>query len=188
MKSSTGVNYVSEVVTVPGLFKEQASSVSAWVGIDGDEDYDEVILYTGFNVYAGGRFDTWYEWCPADAQNYDDDFDVKLGDQILMTVQAFNDKTSGYATLENLAKGQSTFQKFQVQLTLCLKDADVILDNFANEAVVYFGKIEFTNTICRGDYGMQNPEDANIYNMEYDNEVETDCRTYADGVVRTRLK
>lgn len=89
---------------------------------------------------------------------------------------------SGTSTLENLTTGQKITTPFEdKQDSLCLSDAEWIIE-FGGGATEFadFGTWDITNTAASGDGGQATAQGGNIYNVEINNHVYTDCSAQGD--------
>ncbi|EFQ27406.1 peptidase A4 family protein [Colletotrichum graminicola] len=162
-----GYNHVTGTITVPEVSGNSGDAASAWVGIDGDT-CETAILQTGISLYADGTFDAWYEWIPDNAYSFDN-FDVSVGDQIQMTVDASSTK-KGVATLHNLTTGKKVTHTFtSTPSTLCETNAEWIVEAFQEGGkqvtLADFGTIEFTGATASGSGGSITPSGAEIFDI-----------------------
>ncbi|CAF3488946.1 unnamed protein product [Fusarium graminearum] len=166
----SGYNKVQGTITVPEVSGSNGAAASAWVGIDGDT-CQTAILQTGVSFYADGSFDAWYEWIPDYAYSFSN-FDVSVGDQIRMTVDA-SSKTKGVATLENLSTNQKVTHSFtNTPSTLCETNAEWIVEAFQEGGsqvdLADFGSVTFTNAVASGSRGTTGPSGAQLIDISLD--------------------
>ncbi|KAI3579534.1 peptidase A4 family-domain-containing protein [Fusarium oxysporum f. sp. albedinis] len=166
----SGYNKVQGTITVPEVSGADGAAASAWVGIDGDT-CQTAILQTGISFYADGSFDAWYEWIPDYAYSFSN-FDVSVGDQIRMTVDA-SSKTKGVATLENLTTNRKVTHSFtNTPSTLCETNAEWIVEAFQEGGsqvdLANFGTVTFTNAVVSGTKGTSGPSGAQIIDISPD--------------------
>ncbi|KAK1962867.1 peptidase A4 family protein [Colletotrichum sublineola] len=170
VKIGNGYNHVTGTITVPDVNGVQGAAASAWVGIDGDT-CQSAILQTGVSFYSDGTFDAWYEWIPDYAYSFNN-FDVSVGDQIKMTVDA-SSKKKGVATLENLTTGQKVTHSFtSTPSTLCETNAEWIVEAFqeggSQVTLADFGTVKFTGATASGSGGSTTPAGADIIDISPD--------------------
>ncbi|KAJ6437286.1 peptidase A4 family protein [Purpureocillium lavendulum] len=180
-----GFTKVVGTITVPQASGGDKAAASAWVGIDGDT-CGTAILQTGIDFYGDGSFDAWYEWIPDGSYGFGD-FDMAVGDQIRMTVEA-SSTTSGVATVENLSNGQRVSHSFRnPPSTLCETNAEWIVEDFEVDGGLVpfanFGTVTFTDARAEGSDGTVTPAGAEIFDIVADNNVITDCRTNGNDLV-----
>lgn len=184
VKHSSGVVRVQGTITVPKVGTDGGKSGAAWVGIDGDSDCEQALLQTGIDFFSDGTFDAWWEWIPDDVQFFDN-FNIAVGDQIYMEVDA-SSLSTGVAILENLTNGDKVthnFKKGQTPSDLCETDAEWIIEDY-EASFADFGSITFTNNSATGADGDFTPAGASIYNLqpEGSSHIYTDCRVDGDDV------
>lgn len=163
----TGFTRVEGVITVPKVSGSSQSAASAWVGIDGYNT--QSILQTGVSFYADGTFDHWYEWLPDYAYTYPGTFDIKVGDQIKLAVEATT-KSTGVSSLENLRTGQKVSHTFKhVLASLQEKNAEWIVEDFESGGseipLAQFGEVIFTNATATGSDGTVTPAGGHVINL-----------------------
>ncbi|GKT43510.1 aspergillopepsin-2 [Colletotrichum spaethianum] len=167
VKIGSGYNHVTGTITVPEVSGVEGAAASAWVGIDGDT-CQTAILQTGISFYSDGTFDAWYEWIPDYAYNFNN-FDVSVGDQIRMTVDA-SSKTKGVATLENLTTGKKVTHTFtSTPSSLCETNAEWIVEAFqeggSQVTLADFGTVTFTGAAASGSGGSITPAGSTIIDI-----------------------
>ncbi|PIL36490.1 hypothetical protein GSI_00179 [Ganoderma sinense ZZ0214-1] len=131
---------------------------TAWVGIDGDT-CQTAILQTGVDFNVNGdsvSYVAWYEWYPAYQFDFMD-ISIKAGDIVEVTVTATS-TTSGTAMITNKSTGQTVLHTFSGQPSLCLYDAEWIVEDFTQVGVglapfANFGKVTFTGTTATTNSG-----------------------------------
>lgn len=124
----------------------------AWVGLDGISNFcSGGLMQAGVNwcVENGATsYSAWYEWWPAEAQQYYDDISVTAGDSITVTITATS-TTGGTATLVNNSNGESVVYTWSGESpALCEVTAEWIVEDFSvNSGLVAFadyGSVTFT--------------------------------------------
>ncbi|KAI9744321.1 MAG: hypothetical protein M1818_002473 [Claussenomyces sp. TS43310] len=186
VQNGNGWTTVQGTITVPQTSGSDGSAASAWVGIDGDS-CQSAILQTGVSFYADGTFDAWYEWIPDGSYSFDN-FDLSVGDQIAMSVDA-SSTTSGTATLENLTSGQKVTHSFSnPPSTLCETNAEWIVEDFEENGslvpLANFGTVTFTDASATGSDGTVTPSGASILDIQDDSgNIDTNCYTSGDDLV-----
>jgi hypothetical protein len=179
----TGFTKVQGTITVPSVSGDSDSAASAWVGIDGDT-CSTAILQTGISFYGDGSFDAWYEWIPDYSHSFSS-FDISVGDQIYMEVDA-SSKKAGVATLENLSTGQKVTHSFSSGSTpssLCETNAEWIVEDFESGGSLVpfadFGTVTFTDASATGSAGTVTPRGGTIIDIQDSDsgDILTDCST-----------
>ncbi|EED19719.1 aspergillopepsin-2 precursor, putative [Talaromyces stipitatus ATCC 10500] len=156
---TTDVTGITGTFTVPtpsapaGSDPDTSYCGCAWVGLDGISNFCPKggLMQAGVNwcVENGvSSFVAWYEWWPAEAQQYWDDIDVSAGDSITVTIAATS-KTGGTANLVNNSSGQrATFTWTDESPALCEVSAEWIVEDYSvgNELVAFadYGSVTFT--------------------------------------------
>ncbi|KAK9773442.1 hypothetical protein AB5N19_02528 [Seiridium cardinale] len=178
----TGFTKVQGTITVPSVSGDSDSAASAWVGIDGDT-CSTAILQTGISFYGDGSFDAWYEWIPDYSHSFSG-FDISVGDQIYMEVDA-SSKKAGVATLENLTTGKKvthTFTSSSTESSLCETNAEWIVEDFESGGSLVpfadFGSVTFTDASATGSDGTVTPNGGTIIDIKDSSsgDVLTDCK------------
>lgn len=178
VQSGQGFTHVEGTITVPQVSGGDGAAASAWVGIDGDA-CQQALLQTGVSFYADGSFDAWYEWIPDPSSDFDG-FELSVGDQIKMTIDATG-TTTGVATLENLTTGKQVTHTYDSSpSSLCQNSAEFIVEAFmegGTEVVLAnFGEVTFTGASATDSSGTINADGATIIDMrDQQNNVLTDC-------------
>ncbi|KAE9396567.1 hypothetical protein BT96DRAFT_958149 [Gymnopus androsaceus JB14] len=173
---------VTGTFTVPTPKSTGGSSeqcASAWVGIDGDT-CETAILQTGVDFCVEGTevsFDGWYEFFPADS----DDFDISFsaGDSVTLTATV-SSTTSGTLKIVNNSKGTSVSKAVTSTAKLCETNAEWIVEDFeecdGNDCSLVpfadFGTVEFTGAEATTSSGTVTAAGATIIDIEQ-NEVLT---------------
>lgn len=159
--------------------KETASQLTRTSGYS----CQSAILQTGVVAWGDGNVEAWYEWYPLPPVYYGEQFPVKAGDEIRMSVNATS-TNSGTSTLENLTTGDKVTTPYSnMRDQLCLSDAEWIIEfgggatSFAN-----FGEWDITNTAASGDSGQATADGGSITNVVINNHQYTDCHADAKGV------
>ncbi|KAK1569870.1 peptidase A4 family protein [Colletotrichum navitas] len=183
VKIGNGYNHVTGTITVPEVSGNNDDAASAWVGIDGDT-CQTAILQTGVSFYGDGTFDAWYEWIPDYAYSFSN-FDVSVGDQIQMTVDA-SSKKKGVATLQNLTTGKKVTHTFtSTPSTLCETNAEWIVEAFqeggSQVTLADFGTIKFTGAAASGSGGSTTPAGSDIIDISPDGGRTVLARSSASG-------
>ncbi|KID91949.1 Concanavalin A-like lectin/glucanase [Metarhizium guizhouense ARSEF 977] len=168
VQSGQSFTHVEGVITVPQVSGADGAAASAWVGIDGDA-CQQALLQTGVSFYADGTFDAWYEWIP-DASSDFDDFQLSVGDQIKMVIDATG-VTTGVATLENLTTGQKVRHTYRSSpSSLCQNSAEWIVEAFmeggSQVVLADFGQVTFTGASATDSAGTVDGTGATIVNMQ----------------------
>lgn len=186
VQHGNGFNHVQGTITVPRASGGAGAAASAWVGIDGD-NCQSALLQTGISFYGDGSFEAWFEWIP-DYSHAFQGFDVSVGDQIKMSVDASN-TTSGVAVLENLTTGNKVQHQFDSPpSTLCETDAEWIVEDFKSDGspipFANFDSVTFTDASASGDSGTVTPNGATVIDLRDKNsgEVLSTCSTSGDDV------
>jgi hypothetical protein len=146
---------------------------SAWVGIDGDT-CETAILQTGIDFCVEGgstSFDAWYEFFPADADDFS--LTVDAGDSITLTATV-SSTTSGTLVIKNNSKGTSVSKAVTSSSKLCETNAEWIVEDFeeceGNDCSLVpfanFGTVEFTGAEATTSSGTQTPAAATILDIE----------------------
>jgi Peptidase A4 family len=154
----------TDVTSVTGTFTVPTPSIPsggdsstdycgcAWVGIDGISNFcSGGLMQAGVNwCIENGEtsYQAWYEWYPAEAQQYWDDISVSAGDVITVSVTA-SSTTGGSTTLENTSNGESvTYTWSGESPALCEVTAEWIVEDFSvSDSLVAFadyGSVTFT--------------------------------------------
>lgn len=167
------------VVPTPSAPAGGAASTSycgcAWVGLDGISNFcpNGALMQAGVNwcIENGvSSFVAWYEWWPAEAQQYWDDITVSAGDSITVTVSAAS-TTGGTTTLTNNSNGQSvTFTWTGESPALCEVNAEWIVEDYSvgNNLVAFadYGSVTFTgNSAVVGGVSTSDLSNSYIANM-----------------------
>ncbi len=141
------------------------------------------ILQTGVQAHGDGTVRAWYEWWPEPPVYYDDQFPVKDGDEIRMSVNATS-ANSGTSTLENLTTGRHITTPYSnMRESLCQTDAEWILEyggdsqTFAN-----FGEWDFYDTSATSGQGSVGADGSRITNVQIDGQTLTNCQANSQGV------
>ncbi|KAL9622676.1 MAG: hypothetical protein Q9160_002986 [Pyrenula sp. 1 TL-2023] len=136
----------------------------AWVGIDGGILCPSAMLQVGVHMTAVGSkgkttkqtYRAWYQWYP-DNRKYIDNFDINAGDVLQMSVQA-SKPNIGAVFLKNGRTGRSVNQKLTSKASLCGKNVEYMVDDFAStphhDGLADFGEVVFNS--CLG--GSLHPE------------------------------
>lgn len=147
----------------------------AWVGLDGISNFcpNGGLMQAGVNwcVEDGvPDFVAWYEWWPAESQQYWENIDVTAGDSITVTISATS-TTGGTATLENNSSGQSvSFTWKDESPALCEVNAEWIVEDYTvgDHLVAFadYGSVTFTgNSAIVGGVRTSDLSQSYIANM-----------------------
>lgn len=141
------------------------------------------ILQTGVQALGDGTVSAWYEWYPEPPVYYGDQFPVKGGDKLRMTVNATS-PTSGTSSLENLTTGASVHTPFDnMSESLCLTDAEWIIElGGGAESLANFGTWSFTDASATSGSGSSSAAGSIIYNIASNGQTITDCSASDSGV------
>ncbi|KAJ3494920.1 hypothetical protein NLG97_g3762 [Lecanicillium saksenae] len=183
VQEGRGWKYVSGTTKIPNITgQDEYAGTAAWVGIDG-YSCQSAILQTGVQAHGDGTVRAWYEWWPEAPVYYDEQFPVKDGDVIRMSVNATS-RTSGTSMLENLTTGKKVVTPYRnMREALCLSDAEWILEyggdsqSFAN-----FGEWDFYDTHAVGAQSVT-AAGSTIVNVSINGEELTNCDAGSDGTV-----
>ncbi|OKL63329.1 hypothetical protein UA08_01732 [Talaromyces atroroseus] len=150
--SATGTFTVPTISVPPGGDSSTNYCGCAWVGIDGVTNLcDGALMQAGVDwcIQDGvASYSAWYEWWPAEAQQFWDDVTVSAGDVITVSVTA-SSTTGGSTTLENTSNGQSASYTWSGESPdLCEVTAEWIVEDFTiGDGMVAFadyGSVTFT--------------------------------------------
>ncbi|KAL1864807.1 hypothetical protein Plec18167_009639 [Paecilomyces lecythidis] len=135
--SATGTFVVPDPEVPSGGNSSTAYCGCAWIGIDG---YSADCPNGGL-IQAGATwciqdgstsFNAWYEWYPAQEIITFDNFDVKAGDELKVTVTATSTST-GYTVVENLSQGTDIRHTWDTESpALCEATAEWIVEDFTD--------------------------------------------------------
>jgi hypothetical protein len=167
-----------------------------WVGIDGDT-YGNAILQAGVDVTVNSdgsqSYDSWYEWYPADAQDFStDQFSFSAGDVISISITS-SDSSDGTAVLTNESTGQSVTQQVSApdsSSNLGGQNAEWIVEDFESGGSLVpfadFGTVVFSNCVAGASDGSSSGTDgATIIEIEDTNgNVLTDVSTPSSSEVQ----
>ena len=134
-------------------------------------------------AWGNGDVEAWYEWWPYDPVYYGNQFPVKAGDTIRMSVNATS-YNSGTSTLENLSTGAHVTTPYNnMGYSLCLSDAEWIIE-FGGGATEFadFGTWDITNTAASGDSDEVTADGSSITNVEINGHQYTNCGANANGM------
>ena len=96
------------------------------------------------------RFLGWFEWFPYSANDFDD-ISFGPGDSVTVTVIAYS-TTEGVAFITNDSNGQEVGVQIQAPYTLCLQDAEWIVEDFEENGGLVpfanFGTVTFSNAVA----------------------------------------
>ncbi|KHN95660.1 Concanavalin A-like lectin/glucanase [Metarhizium album ARSEF 1941] len=167
VQSGRNFTHVEGIITVPDLSGASGNAVSMWVGIDGDA-CQRALLQTGLSFQTDGSFDAWYEWIPDYSTDYDG-FQMRVGDQVKMIINATGDST-GVAALENLATGQMVTHHYDSSpSTLCQDSAEWIVEAYMDDGsevvLADFGEVTITGVSATESAGTVNARGATIIDM-----------------------
>lgn len=187
---------VSAQFTVPSPSlpqgSQQASSASAWVGIDGDT-YTNAILQTGvdFNVDTNGQvsYDAWYEWYPDYAHDFTG-ISFQSGDVVSVSVTS-SSNSEGTAVIENLTNGQKVTKTLSApssSATLGGQNAEWIVEDFESGGGLVpfanFGTVKFTQASAGTSSGSSVGTDgADILDIQQNGKVLTSASTPSSSEV-----
>lgn len=141
------------------------------------------ILQTGVQAHGDGTVRAWYEWWPEPPVYYDDQFPVKDGDVIRMSVNATS-ANSGTSTLENLTTGRHITTPYRnMRESLCQSDAEWILE-YGGDSQTFadFGEWDFYDTKATSRRGSVGAVGSRITNVQIDGQTLTNCQADSQGV------
>ncbi|OAQ99989.1 hypothetical protein LLEC1_01839 [Akanthomyces lecanii] len=183
VQEGSGWSFVTGTTQIPSITgQDSAAGAAAWVGIDG-YSCQQAILQTGVQAHGDGTVRAWYEWFPEPPVYYDDQFPVKDGDVIRMSVNATS-TNSGTSTLENLTTGAHVTTPYEnMAESLCLSDAEWILE-FGGDSQTFanFGEWDFSDTQATSEQGTVGAEGSSITNIAINGETLTNCQANSQGV------
>ncbi|EIW83425.1 hypothetical protein CONPUDRAFT_102200 [Coniophora puteana RWD-64-598 SS2] len=163
---------VTGTFTVPTA--SGSGSASAWVGIDGSS-CSNAILQTGVDFNADGSYDSWYEWFPAGAVDFDG-LTINSGDVIKLTVTATS-TTAGSAVIENTTSGQKVNQDLTSSSALCEQDAEWIVEDFEENGGLVpfanFGTVTFSDASATTSSGAVSPSGATVIDIQQNGQTLT---------------
>ncbi|PMB66010.1 Scytalidopepsin B [Beauveria bassiana] len=184
VQEGRGWTFVTGTTRIPSITGQDSyAGTAAWVGIDG-YSCQSAILQTGVQAHGDGTVRAWYEWWPEPPVYYDDQFPVKDGDVIRMSVNATS-PTSGTSTLENLTTGRRITTPYRdMREPLCQADAEWILE-YGGDSQTFadFGEWDFYDTYATSRQGSSvGAAGSTITNVAIDGQTLTDCRADGQGV------
>ncbi|EIW83421.1 hypothetical protein CONPUDRAFT_164374 [Coniophora puteana RWD-64-598 SS2] len=171
-KPANTITAVTGTFTVPTA--SGSGSASAWVGIDG-ASCSSAILQTGVDFNSDGSYDSWYEWFPAGAVDFDG-LTINSGDVIKLTVTATS-TTAGSAVIENTTSGQKVNQALTSSSALCEQDAEWIVEDFEENGGLVpfanFGTVTFSDASATTPSGSLSPAGASISDIQQNGQTLT---------------
>ncbi|KAK8143943.1 hypothetical protein G3M48_006513 [Beauveria asiatica] len=183
VQEGRGWTFVTGTTKIPSITGQDSyAGTAAWVGIDG-YSCQSAILQTGVQAHGDGTVRAWYEWWPEPPVYYDDQFPVKDGDVIRMSVNATS-PTAGTSTLENLTTGRHVTTPYRnMRESLCQADAEWILE-YGGDSQTFadFGEWDFYDTHATSRQGSVGAAGSTITNVAIDGQTLTDCRADGQGV------
>ncbi|OAA44458.1 proteinase aspergillopepsin II [Beauveria brongniartii RCEF 3172] len=183
VQEGRGWAFVTGTTKIPSITGQDSyAGTAAWVGIDG-YSCQSAILQTGVQAHGDGTVRAWYEWWPEPPVYYDDQFPVKDGDVIRMSVNATS-PTSGTSTLENLTTGRHITTPYRnMREPLCQADAEWILE-YGGDSQTFadFREWDFYDTHATSRQGSVGAAGSTITNVAIDGQTLTDCRADGQGV------
>ncbi|KAM3456989.1 hypothetical protein MY3296_001359 [Beauveria thailandica] len=183
VQEGRGWTFVTGTTKIPSITGQDSyAGTAAWVGIDG-YSCQSAILQTGVQAHGDGTVRAWYEWWPEPPVYYDDQFPVKDGDVIRMSVNATS-PTSGTSTLENLTTGRHITTPYRnMRESLCQADAEWILE-YGGDSQTFadFGEWDFYDTHATSRQGSVGAAGSTITNVAIDGQTLTECRADGQGV------
>ncbi|KAM3562502.1 hypothetical protein MY1884_001801 [Beauveria asiatica] len=209
VQEGRGWTFVTGTTKIPSITGQDSyAGTAAWVGIDGEPppapcfctsslrekklptdtrntgySCQSAILQTGVQAHGDGTVRAWYEWWPEPPVYYDDQFPVKDGDVIRMSVNATS-PTSGTSTLENLTTGRHVTTPYRnMRESLCQADAEWILE-YGGDSQTFadFGEWDLYDTHATSRQGSVGAAGSTITNVAIDGQTLTDCRADGQGV------
>ncbi|KAI4720010.1 hypothetical protein E4T48_03798 [Aureobasidium sp. EXF-10727] len=130
-------------------------AAGVWVGIDGSNECQGVVMQTGVNMWISPNgdldYNAWYEWYPEHSIKFRH-FSVSPGDNLTLTISASSD-SGGMAIIENDTTGKSVRHKFVGRNPhLCRTNAEWIVEDFSHRKsrvpFADFGSVTFTNALA----------------------------------------
>ncbi|KAI4725419.1 hypothetical protein E4T49_06861 [Aureobasidium sp. EXF-10728] len=112
----TGTFIVPKITLPTDRLKNSHDEYAAgvWVGIDGSNECQGVVMQTGVNMWISSNGDlhyhAWYEWYPEHSIKFRH-LSVSPGDNLTLTISASSD-SGGMAIIENNTTGKSIRHKF----------------------------------------------------------------------------
>ena len=157
---TTNVTGVTGTFTVPTITAPAGGGWNttycgcAWVGLDGISNFcpNGGLMQAGVNwCVADGEtnYEAWYEWWPAQYQQFWYDVKISAGDSITVTINATS-AAGGTALLVNNSNGQrANFTWTDESPALCEVNAEWVVEDFSegNELVTFadYGSVTFTD-------------------------------------------
>ncbi|KAF8131495.1 peptidase A4 family-domain-containing protein [Boletus edulis] len=181
---------VTGVIVVPSILGQTGDGVSIWVGLDVDPSGTE--CGTTFRVglictmdSSGPLYTVAGQWLFEKTTSFTN-VEVSALDVVQVTIGVSSDRTTGYATVENLTKKSIQTVQFNVINPLCLQSAGWIVEKMDNRTLANFTFVLFASPTAYSDKEL-NAGGSLVYDItREDGQALTVVQAYGDMIAVTQ--